>query len=600
MPPAVPDAGAPRRLKIHSAGWITALVLLVAVVSTAAAADRKATVPLANLEELSAWTADQAPWNAARQPLRPRASASHPLADLWVSRSPRQRAKGGVIAMHDMGAGYLPEQDRFPGGSDNKALYRFTHWQYIDTFIYFSHARVSYPPPGWTDSAHRNGVRSLATFNIEGESSESRAELRALLDDASRRRAYARKLARVARAYGFDGYLVNIETELPGNAERKRRRAKSLQRFVAELRREMRKVTPAATVIWYDSIVRSGRLRYQNELNAQNEPFFAAADGITVNYDWSPPYDAGSPQHSAKVAGDRARDVYSSVDVFCRESEREYCGFRSFLGARAAFRGGTSFGVFGPAWTYEGDGAKPDRSNFVRRDHRFWIGTDGEAVPRRGIAEFVAARPVPHLLPFSTHFDQGFGTAVYRDGAVAKRGAWGDVGQIDVLPTWRDVAAAGTRGYRADLTTDAAFEGGSSFRISADERATGYTLRPLFRTTFAGVEAVTATVREDGLQAAIVIVAAHPAKPGAPEVLVLLPPGKDRVPAGVRFGLSGKAKVVRLVPQTTKHLHGWSRRSYPVSAALRGRTIAAIGILAYPGASPGAKPSVLLGELGLR
>jgi mannosyl-glycoprotein endo-beta-N-acetylglucosaminidase len=600
MPPAVLGAGAPRRSTIHLVRWIAVLVLLVSAVAAAAAADRKATVPLANLKELSAWTPDAAPWNAARQALRPRAAASHPLADLWVPRSSRQRARGGVIAMHDMREGYLPDQDRFPAGTDNKALYRFTYWQYIDTFIYFSHARVAYPPPGWTDSAHRNGVRSLATFNIEGENPDSRKEIRALLDDASRRRAYARQLARIARAYGFDGYLVNIETQLPGDAERKRRRAKSLQRFVAELRREMRKVTPAATVIWYDSIVRSGKLRYQNELNEENAPFFAAADGITVNYDWSPPVDAGSPEHSAEVAGARARDVYSSVDAFCRQSRRKYCGFHSFLGARAAFRAGTSFGVFGPGWTYEGDGAKPDRSTFIRRDRRFWIGTEGEAVPRRGIAEFVAARPIPHGLPFSTHFDQGFGDAVYREGAVAKRGAWGNVRHIDVLPTWRDVALTGAPEFRAELTTDAAYAGGSSFRIAADGRATGYTLRPLFRTAFDGVETVTATVREDGLQAAIVIVAADPAKPGAPLALVLLPPGKDRVPADVRLGLSGKTKIVRLAPKTTKHAAGWSRRSYPVGAALGQRTIAAIGVLAYPGAGAGAAASVLLGELDLR
>lgn len=598
MTPAVPGAGTPR-IAVPFAGWL-ALLLLLAMVSGAAAADRKATVPLATLEALSAWTPREAPWNAARQSLRPRAAASHPLADLWVPRSPRQRARGEVIAMHDMAGGYQPDQDRFPGGSGNAALYRFTYWQYVDTFIYFAHARVAYPPPGWTDSAHRNGVRSLATFNIEGESEESRKELRALLDDASQRRAYARQLARIAGAYGFDGYLVNIETALPGNSERKKRRARSLQRFVGELRREMRKVTPTATVIWYDSIVRSGKLLYQNELNGQNAPFFAAAGNITVNYDWSPPYDAGSPRHSARMAGDRARHVYSSVDVFCRQSEREYCGFRSFLGARAAFSAGTSFGVFGPAWTYEGDGAKPDRSTFVRRDRRFWIGTDGEAVPRRGIAEFVAARPIPHALPFSTHFDQGFGTAVYRGGAVTRRGAWGDVGRIDVLPTWRDVAVAGSSGYRAELTTDAAFEGGSSFRIAADGRAKGYTLRPLFRTAFGGVETVTATVREDGLQAAIVVVAASPETPGTPKVLVLLPPGQDRAPPDIHFGLGGKAKVVRLGPERTKHVQGWSRRSYPVGAALEGRTIAAIGILAYPRTPHEANASVLLGGLDLR
>jgi len=36
--------------------------------------------------------------------------------------------------------------------------YMINAWQYIDLFIYFSHARFTIPPPMWTDTAHRHGV----------------------------------------------------------------------------------------------------------------------------------------------------------------------------------------------------------------------------------------------------------------------------------------------------------------------------------------------------------------------------------------------------------------------------------------------------------
>jgi len=591
---------APARWPTAITVWVAVLSLLVVTATDGVAAERKATVPLPSLAALTAWKPSDAPWNAARQALRARPTAAHPLADLWVPSSPRQNAKGSVIAMHDMAGGYNADQDKYPAGTSNNRLYRFTYWQYIDTFIYFSHARVSYPPPGWTDSAHRNGVKSLGTFNIEGFTEESDQELRELLDVGSRRRAYAKKLAKVARAYGFDGYLVNIETPIPGNGKDRSRRVESLVKFVRELRREMRKVTLSATVVWYDSITRSGDLSYQNELNRENEPFFAAADAITANYDWSPPYKDGSPAHSAKVAGKRARDVYSSVDAFCRESVRKYCAFQSYLGAKPAFRSGTSFGVFGPGWTYEGDGSKPDHSDFDARDRRFWTGKQGEAVPSGGVAEFVAARPIPSKLPFSTRFDQGSGDAVYEKGVVAKRGAWGNVGKIDVLPTWRDLAVAGTAGYRAALTTEAAFSGGSSLRVRAAGEPKGYSLRPLFRTAFGGVSKVMSIVREDGLAAATVLVAARPDGSGTRHVLVLLPPGKDRSPADVRYDVSGKVKVVHLKPTATRTLNGWSQRTYDVSASLDRHSIGAIGLLVYP--APGAKAdaSVLLGGLDLR
>ncbi len=580
--------------------WLAVLLLLVLMPTGGRAAERNATVPLPNLEALSDWRPSDAPWNAARQALRPRRPASYPLADLWVPPSPRQDVRGGVITMHDMAGGYNADQDKYPSGTSNKNLYRFTYWQYIDTFIYFSHARVNYPPPGWTDSAHRNGVKSLGTFNIEGLTAESLRDVRDLLDSPSRRRSYAKKLAQVARAYGFDGYLVNIETPLPGEGAAVRRRVQSLAKFVRELRREMRKVTTAATVIWYDSITLSGDVDYQNELNRQNELFFDAADGITVNYDWSPPEKDGSPEHSAKVAGQRARDVFSSVDVFCRESGRKYCGFQSYLGARAALHAGTSFGLFAQAWTYEGDGAKPDHSNFAARDRHFWTGTEGEVRPVGGVAEFVAARPVPSALPFSTRFDQGFGDAIYRRGAVVKRGPWGNVGNVDVLPTWRDVALAGDPSYRSELTTEAAFEGGSSLRIRSKGTPRSYTLRPLFATSFKGIERVTSTVRETGLAAATVLVAARPDGDGPRIVLVLLPPGEDRSPPGVRYEVAGKTTVVHLKPVTTRNENGWSTRAYDVSTHLDGRAVGAIGVLAYPKPDADAGASVLIGGLGLR
>jgi mannosyl-glycoprotein endo-beta-N-acetylglucosaminidase len=568
----------------------------------AVAAEQHATVPLKSLAELEAWRPATAPWNRASEPLRRRVGADDPLADLWIPVARGQDRRADVIVMHDMMGGYRPDQDGFPGGSGNDRLYRFTHWQYIDAFVYFAHDRVSFPPPGWTDSAHRNGVLSLGTFDIEGRGPVPTAELRELLDDAERRSRYAAKLAEIARVYGFDGYLVNIERELPGADQARLRRARSLKAFVKELRAAVKKDKLRAKVIWYDSITRSGELAYQNELNDENKPFFARSDGITVNYDWSPPLNDGSPKRSAQTAGARRLQVYSSVDAFCRESPRRYCGWSSYLGAGAAVRAGTSFGVFGPGWTYEGDGSRPDHADFALRDRRFWVGTAGDRRPEKGVAAFVAARPIPSDLPFTTHFGQGLGKAVYRRGAVAKAGAWGNVGRIDVLPTWLETAVPGSGAYDAALTADAAFEGGSSLRIAARGTPAGYTLRPLFRTAFGAAGTLTYTVRGDGLDLALVVVAADREGSGTPEILVLKP-AEGALPHGVDYGLAagdGKAAVRVVRPAATALVNGWSRRTYDLSTPLRSKGIGAIGLLAYPKARAPEAASVLLGEITMR
>jgi endo-beta-N-acetylglucosaminidase D len=89
-----------------------------------------------------------------------------------------------------MAGGYL--DDRFATGCATEHIYNFYNWQFVDTFIYFSHHRITVPRTqspsrvisicwnqvkrvplltfrlfcfssavGWIDAAHRNGVKVL-------------------------------------------------------------------------------------------------------------------------------------------------------------------------------------------------------------------------------------------------------------------------------------------------------------------------------------------------------------------------------------------------------------------------------------------------------
>jgi len=125
--------------------------------------------------------------------------------------------------------------------------YLFDRWQYCDVFVYFSHERVTIPPRGWIDAAHRSGVKVLGTLITEWTDGAKANELlcgpylpasvlcsgargghgraasaalpakgpvsvaAAVEDSDIEAPTLASQLAAIAAFFGFDGWLVNIE-----------------------------------------------------------------------------------------------------------------------------------------------------------------------------------------------------------------------------------------------------------------------------------------------------------------------------------------------------------------------------------------------------
>lgn len=125
--------------------------------------------------------------------------------------------------------------------------------------------------------------------------------------------AVAKQLARIASFYRFDGWLVNIENELsvssalaamlhavlppqtepplrqcwqprpalagavrgPGMTSalcslRQEAAVRTLPLFLRQLKEQLGRLVPGGLVLWYDSVLRSGQLKWQNELNEEN------------------------------------------------------------------------------------------------------------------------------------------------------------------------------------------------------------------------------------------------------------------------------------------------------------------------------------------
>uniref|UniRef100_A0A7N2MFH3 mannosyl-glycoprotein endo-beta-N-acetylglucosaminidase n=1 Tax=Quercus lobata TaxID=97700 RepID=A0A7N2MFH3_QUELO len=304
-----------------------------------------------------------------------------------------------LLVCHDLKGGYL--DDKWVQGGTNPEAYGIWHWYLMDVFVYFSHTLVTLPPPCWTNTAHRHGVKVLGTFITEWD--EGRVACNELLSTKESAHMYAERLAELAVALGFDGWLINMEVKLdPGQI-------RNMKEFVDHLTQTMHSAVPGSLVIWYDSVTIHGDLHWQDQLNDKNKPFFDICDGIFVNYTWKENY----PRDSAAVAGDRNFDVYMGVDVF---------GRNTFGGGKwntndaldVIKKGETSAAIFAPAWNYE----THQLPNFQTSQNHWWSLVE---------KSWGIVQNYPKDLPFYTNFDQGHGHHFSVDGAEISNDPWNNL-----------------------------------------------------------------------------------------------------------------------------------------------------------------------------
>ncbi|KAI0745211.1 glycosyl hydrolase family 85-domain-containing protein [Earliella scabrosa] len=65
-------------------------------------------------------------------------------------------ARGKLLVCHHYKGSYVE--------SPTAPSYTFNFWNYCESFIYFSHHRVTIPPSGWITAAHRHGVKMLGNL----------------------------------------------------------------------------------------------------------------------------------------------------------------------------------------------------------------------------------------------------------------------------------------------------------------------------------------------------------------------------------------------------------------------------------------------------
>lgn len=156
---------------------------------------------------------------------------------------------------------------------------------------------------------HRNGVKVLGTFLIESHT----PQIERMLQKQDGDFVVARQLAAMADAYGFDGWLLNIEGEFPRSIIGYRN---ALNGFIAGLKVML---GLAAKVVWYDALTSENKVDYQNGLTSKNLGYALKADKLFMNYKWTESKLIES-ERVADINGMSTADVCFGIDVWAQNT----------------------------------------------------------------------------------------------------------------------------------------------------------------------------------------------------------------------------------------------------------------------------------------
>ena len=398
-------------------------------------------------------------------------------------------------------------------------LYNFTHWSQIDVLNWFAGTAdltVQIPARPWVDTAHKNGVKVIGSVFLGiAQWGGNPDTVEALLEqDNTGRFILADKLIQIADYYGFDGWLINQETDLTAVKDAQNQlvkgtkdpeRGKDLaRRLLAFMQYLTAKVPQGMEIHWYDSMLASGEVRWQNQLNAKNQQFLQAqvpsSDAIFLNYWWDKSMIAASRQKALEL-GRSPYDVYTGVDLWpSRDAQRAFSSYQwldwLFEGNKAL----TSIALFAPNlnFNFDGESHTPAFSrfrtdatgvaSFYATESRIFAGDDlnlavVDKAGWKGLGAYLPAKSSLLALPFQSSFNTGQGKVLMQQGKQIG-GAWTDISQQDLLPTWQFAVQSGAAELaelQLSYDFDQAYQGGSALAVRG--KATQQNLLPLYHSS---------------------------------------------------------------------------------------------------------------------
>ncbi len=374
---------------------------------------------------------------------------------------------------------YNPSQ-----GADTFNTYAFNYWQYCDILNFWGGSAgeglILAPSPDVIDAGHRNGVPVLGTIffppNVYGGQIQWVHDLVQKTDTIY---PVADKLIEAAEYYGFDGWFINQETQGGDSAL-----AYELQAFM----KYMQQHAPGLHIMWYDAMIRTGAIAWQNELNGNNQMFFEdsgrVSDEFFLNFWWNATDLANSRTKAIELERD-PYEVFAGADV-------EAGGYNTYVNFSTLFPEGQphvlSLGFYRPDWCYNSSTSPED---FYQKDNRFWVGANRDPSNTttghfwKGMAHYVPEKSPVNDIPFVTNFNTGQGYVYAVNGDVLRTRNWHNKSLQDILPTYRWIARTDSTGgtpLYPDLVWDDAYYGGTCLKVTGDLNAVNTTNLILYKT----------------------------------------------------------------------------------------------------------------------
>jgi len=345
-------------------------------------------------------------------------------------------------------------------------VYAFNYWQYTDRLVLWGGSAgeglILAPTSDVIDAGHRNGVPIYGTIFFPPTAYGGQIQwVEDFVQNSGGVFPVADKLIEVADYYKFDGWFINQETA-GGNA--------ALAQDMRDMM-EYIQLNSDINIMWYDAMVETGGISWQNALNSNNDMFFedggTISDEMFLNFWWS----SGGLASSAALATSLGRspyELYAGADVQAN-------GYNTSVNWAGVFPEGnphvTSLGFYCPNWCYSNSSSHQD---FIAKANRFWVGANRDpsntttSHPWKGMAHYVPATTPFTEVPFVTNFNTGQGHIFSVDGSQMGSSDWNNRSLQDVLPTWRWVADCSGSALYPELDWSDAYWGGTCLKVSGD------------------------------------------------------------------------------------------------------------------------------------
>lgn len=306
------------------------------------------------------------------------------------------------------------------GGDDYRYGYAFSHWQYVDTLVYWGGSAgegiIVLPSADFVDSAHKNGVKVVGTvfFPPEAYGGQAQWVKDFVQKDANGNYVLVDKLIEIADTLGFDGWFINEETNVDPET------AKELKQFLIEYNKKTDK-----TMVWYDAMVNTGDVYWQGEINSTNADFVrdngqVVSDEVFVDFRW----DDASPDITVNKSNEIGFNPLNSFFGFDVQSSgnlnaylyRQYGDYLDIL----MNQDGTpkvSLGLYVPdsvMRTNSGLEGMEFWNTVWKYERDFWVNSTGKVgnesgIYWNGISNHFAEKTPITSLPFTSSFNQGAG-----------------------------------------------------------------------------------------------------------------------------------------------------------------------------------------------